>query len=907
MKTSCLCLFKPARNIILFLAVFCLIMTGLLSGSVPNNLKFNHLTVDDGLSNSQVNCMLQDKRGFFWIGTQDGLNRFDGHSFVVFRKQQNNPYSISGNGIWALCEDRKGNLWIGTYGQGLNKLNTLTGQFNHYKNVRGNPHSLCDNRVVALFEDSHERIWVGTDQGGFCWLDPTETIFHRPEEMKNEKKNLGSRVFCFFEDDEGNIWIGSNLGIVKYQPETGIFSDVQGWLKEEPFFNNRSVYDVYQDKNGRIWLGLNDGVLEFNPETKKSHWYPFDPHSNTEFKVDFCVDSSGILWTVRGSGGLNRVDFENQNLILYPIDPYDPYGLTTDELNCLAMDESGLLWIGTTDGIFQLNERCSAITHYYQQTRDQSRLSVNRVAAIFEDRDGFLWFGTQDGLDRFDRKSKKFTSLQERVDHALNQSQVWALEEDSRKRLWIGTFGEGVYILDLKTGYLMNFRNKPEESDSISHDSVTEIYRDQRARIWVGTDGGGLNLYEEGDEKFIKFQHDAKNPSSLGSDIVMDITQDQKGRYWVATWGGGLNRFDGKTDNFVHFQHDAKNSNSLSFDIVLCVIEDKKGNIWAGTYGGGLNKLDPDTGTFTRYSIKDGLPNNNVLGVLEDNQGILWISTYSGLTRFDPDHQTFITFNQKDGFQNREFNINAYYKTREGEIFFAGKKGVSAFFPNELEERTFSPPLRFTWIEIFGKETQKDYFLSDKTKIRISYKDSFRLSFSSLDYYNPSKNQYSYKMGGAQAEWNELGNKNILTFAGLKAGSYRLKVRGTNSDGIGNQKEASLLIHVSPPFWGTWWFRAVIILIGAAFLMNWHRNRMQRLARRLKTEAQVERLCLKYKISEREIEIIKLLLRGYNRGQVADKLFISELTVRNHIYSIYKKLGIKNRAQLLEIFRHMDR
>lgn len=907
MKISSPYLFKLIRSITLFLAVFCLVITSRLLASVANNLKFNHLTVDDGLSNSQVNCMLQGKRGFIWIGTQDGLNRFDGHSFVVFRKQQNNPNSISGNGVWALCEDNKGNLWIGTYGQGLNKLNTVTGKFNHYKNVRGDPDSLCDNRVIALFEDSQERIWVGTDQGGFCWLDPTETVFHRPDERRIKEKDLGSRIFCFFEDDGGNIWIGSNSGVVKYQPETGIFSDILGLPKEVPFFRNRAVYEVFRDKNGRIWLGLKDGVLEFNPEIKKSHWYPFDPHYNTEFKVDFCVDSSGILWTVRGSGGLNRVDPENQNLIHYPMSPYDPYGLTTDELNCLAIDESGLLWIGTTDGIFQLNERCSAITHYFQRTRDQSMLSVNRVAAIFKDSDGFLWFGTQEGLDRFDRRSNKFIPLQERVQHSLNQSRVWALEEDSRKRLWIGTIGEGVYVLDLKKEKLTNFRNKSEEPDSISHDAVTEIFRDRRARIWVGTDGGGLNLLEEGNEKFIRFQHDAKNPSSLGSDIVMDITQDQKDHYWVATWGGGLNQFDGQTDRFTHFQHDAEDPNSLSFDIVLCVMEDRKGNIWAGTYGGGLNKLNPDTGSFTRYAVKDGLPNNNVLGILEDNQGILWISTYSGLTRFDPDSQDFITFNQQDGFQSREFNINAYYMAQDGELFFGGKKGVSAFFPEALEKRTYSPPLRFTSIEIFGKDTQKDYFLSDKTKIKISYKDSFRLSFSSLDYYNPSKNKYAYQLGQHPDDWNELGNNNSLTLANLRAGSYRLKVKGTNSDGIENQNEASLLIHVSPPFWGTWWFRAVIVLIGAGFLINWHRNRMQRLARRLKTEAQVERLCLKYKISEREVEIIKLLLRGYNRSKVADKLFISELTVRNHIYSIYKKLGIKNRAQLLEIFRHMDR
>jgi len=891
----------------LHLVALCMILPPLLSGPAQNNLKFNHLSVEEGLSNSQVNCMLQDSRGFFWIGTQDGLNRFDGHSFVVFQKQQSNPNSISGNGVWALCEDRKGNIWIGTYGQGLNKLNTRTGQFTHYKNVKGDPHSLCDNRVVTLFEDSHERIWVGTDQGGFCWFEPKEAIFQQPEEIKNRKNNRGSRIFCFLEDDPGEIWIGSDSGILRYEPETGIFSDVFDSAHKESFSLNRGVFDILKEENGRIWLGLRHGILEFDPEKKRGFLYPFDPDYKTDSSVDLWEDSSGIIWSVRGSAGLERVDRENKNLIHYPIDPYDPYGLSTDELSCLFEDKSGLLWIGTNDGIFQLNERRFSITHYYQKLQDKISLSDNRVAAILEDSSGFLWFGTSEGLSQFDRKSNKFIHFQQGFPNSISQNQVWALEEDINKRLWIGTFGEGVYLLDLKTGKLTHFRNRPNDPKSLSHDVALEIYRDHKRRMWVGTDGGGLNLYDKEENGFIRFQHDPRNPSSIGSDIVMDIMQDQKGYYWVATWGGGLNRFDGQTNNFTHFNHDSEDPDSLSFDIVLCVIEDKKGNIWAGTYGGGLNRLNPESETFNHFTVEDGLPNNNVLGILEDSQGVLWFSTYSGLARFNPDSQACITFNQQDGILSNEFNIGAYYKTRQGELFFGGKKGVSAFFPEDLKKSTFLHPLRFSSLEIFGKEGGKEYFISEKTKVKISYKDSFQLSFSSMDYNNSDKNQYAYKMGGYQADWIELGNKNTLTFANLKPGSYKLRVKGTNSDGVWNPEEASLAIHVSPPFWGTWWFRAFIVLIGAALLINWHQNRMQRLTRRLKTEAQVERLCLKYKISEREIEIIKLLLRGFNRAQVADKLFISELTVRNHIYSIYKKLGIKNRAQLLELFRYMDR
>lgn len=894
--------------------ILCLTTLPLVSQVIPNTLKFNHISINDGLSHSQVNCMLQDNQGFFWFGTQDGLNRYDGHSFFIFRNRPNDPNSLSGNGIWALCEDSGGKIWIGIYGEGLNVLNPQSGEITKFKNNKEDVNSLCDNRVIKIYEDSEGRIWIGTDRGGMCWFDPNSSKFNRLDLSSEDPLDMGNRKFCFCEDNQNTIWIGTEKGAFRYSPDTNKIFDFFEASNYNTQILNKSVFDILKDKTNNLYIATWDGLIKYNLESDKSELFLFPHQKDYQFSpsslVKMLEDPSGALWITRSQGGLYQFNPELKEIGHVSFDVGDPFGIQSENLTSIEQDRSGNIWIGTVSaGIYELNKRRSAITHFYQKNQETNSLVSNQVRSIFEDNKGRLWFGTINGLTCFERELNIYTHYQhqEGKPNSLSLNRIWMLGEDTHKNLWIGTIGAGVDILNLLTGKISNLRNIPEDENSLSNNAVTEIYRDSRGQMWIGTDGGGLNLYDTDNNRFIHFIHDPENSASISNDVIMDIKEDQNGYLWIATWGGGLNCFNRNTNEFTHFTHDPGNAHSLSQNIVLCLLIDKQGNIWAGTYGGGLNCFNPALNSFSHYSVDNGLPNNNIMGILEDDNGYLWISTHSGLARFDPENNSFVTFNQQDGLQSNEFNFGACLKTKNGELVFAGNNGASLFYPKTLQKSTFIPPIRLTGIQIFSRESEKDEFFPEDPVIRVSYKDSFLVEFSSLDFTNPSKNQYAYRFERHQPDWIYLGNTNNITFANLKPGSYKLKIKGTNSDGLWNSQEASLSIHVSPPLWGTWWFRALIVLACAALLVNWHRTRMERLARRMKDEAQVERLRLKFQISDREIEIIKLLLKGKNRAQIADKLFISESTVKNHIYSLYKKLGIKNRAQLLDLFRHLDR
>lgn len=894
--------------------ILCFSIQPLLSQEISSTLKFNHISIDDGLSHSQVNCMLQDSHGFLWFGTQDGLNRYDGHSFFIFRNRPNDLNSLSGNGIWALCEDSEGRIWIGIYGEGLNVLDPRTGSIIRFKNDPEDKFSPCDNRISTIYADHVQKIWIGTDRGGLCWFDPESSKFYPLEIMSEQPIDIGNRIFSFCEDDHNHIWIGTEKGVFRYDSETKTLFD---FFKSSNFSSqiiHKYVFDIFKDKTGNLYFATWEGLIKYNLESGYSELFLFPFNQNFQFSpssvVKLLEDSSDIIWITRQQGGLYQFNPVLKEIKNISFDADDPFGIQSKNLTCIDQDRSGNIWIGTISrGLYELNKKRSAIMHLYQKRHETNSLISNQIRSMFEDSDRKLWFGTINGLSCYDRESNTYTNYQhqEGNPNSISLNRIWVLEGDADNNLWIGTIGAGVDVLNLETGEFSNFRNIPEDTNSLSYNVISEIYQDSRGQIWIGTDGGGLNLYDRGKNSFIHFVHDPENSTSISNDIVMDIKEDRNGYLWIATWGGGLNRFDRNSNEFIHYTHDPGLSHSLSHNIVICILVDRQGNLWAGTYGGGLNRLDPVEDSFSHFSVDDGLPNNNIMGILEDNNAYLWISTHSGLAKFDPVNASFVTFNQQDGLQSNEFNFNACLKTRNGELIFAGDNGASLFYPNSLQKSTFIPPLRFTGIQIFSKESEKNVFLPEDPAIRVSYKDSFLVEFSSLDFTNPSKNQYAYRFEKRQTEWIYLGNTNNITFANLKPDSYKLKIKGTNSDGLWNPQEASLSIHVSPPLWGTWWFRTLIVLACAALLINWHRTRMDRLAQRMKDDVQVERLRQKFQISDREIEIIKLILKGKNRAQISSKLFISESTVKNHIYSLYKKLGIKNRAQLLELFRHLDR
>ncbi|NIO80033.1 MAG: hypothetical protein GTN53_05710 [Candidatus Aminicenantes bacterium] len=444
----------------------------------------------------------------------------------------------------------------------------------------------------------------------------------------------------------------------------------------------------------------------------------------------------------------------------------------------------------------------------------------------------------------------------------------------------------------------------------MSYNAVSSIREDHNGVLWIGTRGGGLNRFNRETEAFTRYINDPHNPNSPGCNYIYTIYVDRYGVMWLGTSRGGLNRFDPQKETFIHYKYDPSTPNSLSNNIVLSICESQNGVLWIGTWGGGLNKFNRQKQTFTRYTTKKGLPDNHIYSILEDNQGNLWLGTNKGLCRFSISTGKTKIYTPVDGLQDYEFNTGACYQSQSGEMFFGGVNGFNCFYPDRIEDNHYIPPIVITGFKIqnrpvnIGKDSRLKKHITETKEIILSYKDSFfSFEFAALDYTAPDKNRYQYKVERFNEDWIDLGHKHDITLTNLDPGEYILRVRGANNDGIWNYEGTSVRIIITPPLWETWWFRALTVLLLAALLYIWHHRRMKNLSLKLKTEAEMERLFAKYKVSGREQEIIRLILKGKSNKDIEDDLYISIKTVKSHIYNIYQKLGVKNRLELIHLIQ----
>jgi DNA-binding CsgD family transcriptional regulator/streptogramin lyase len=471
--------------------------------------------------------------------------------------------------------------------------------------------------------------------------------------------------------------------------------------------------------------------------------------------------------------------------------------------------------------------------------------------------------------------------------------------------VWVGTAKGGVNLFNRETGVFTSFQHDPDNSKSLSHNEIRSIYEDHSGVIWIGTYGGGLNSYDRETCNFIRYKNRDDDPNSLSNDFVRTIYEDHFGVLWIGTQGGGINLYDRDTGNFSHLRADADNPESLNNDFIHSIYEDKSGMIWVGTWGGGLNRYDQQKRSFTHYTEKDGLPSNAVYGILEDSSGNLWLSTNNGISKFDPKSGTFKNYNVQDGLQSNEFNGGAYYQSpRTGEMFFGGIKGFNTFFPENIKDNTHIPPIVITSFKKFNQQMIPKNNIPYIRDLRLSYKDYvFSFGFAALDYNVPEKNRYAYKMEGFNKEWIQTDSKNrCASFTTLAPGKYVFKVKGSNNDGVWSEEGTSIRITIVPPFWKASWFRAMMVIFLIFIFLRWHKTRIKRMAVRLQTQAGLERFFEKYNISNREQEIIELILKGKSRKEIEKLLFLSHHTVKNHIYNIYQKLGVKNVGQLISVF-----
>jgi ligand-binding sensor domain-containing protein/serine phosphatase RsbU (regulator of sigma subunit) len=780
------------RNVLIVMAL----SLSSITLNAQQTIMFDHLSVKQGLSQGSVVCILQDRQGFMWFGTQDGLNRFDGYDVTVFKHDPADSTSLNDNFVITLAEDSSGTLWMGT----LNKP-----------------------QMVNRFD--------GT----------TETFSHIQSESVDLRHARVGSAFTFYEDPSGVRWSGAiGEGVTRLDRRTGKTTVFKHDPSNPASLLDDRVYSVFGDRSGTIWIGTREGLERFDPNTETFVHYRHDEKNPASLSDNWVwpilEDRAGVLWVGTYRAGLNRFDRVTETFTHFRHEDTDPASLSDDRAYSLFQDRSGMLWVGTDNGVDRFNPEMGAFARYGKNPKNPASLTDNSVKSIFVDRSGAAWVGTARGLDRLDRVTGTFTHFRHDPSNpsSLGENMVQSILEDKSGVMWMGTQSSGLDRYDRATGRFTHFRHDPSNPHSISDNMIYALLEDRRGVLWIGTYHGGLNRFDRATGTFKAYVHSDSLPGSLSAQGIWALHEDRDGVLWVGTYKGGLDRFDRETETLTHFKHDPANPKTLSNDAVVCLHEDRTGTLWVGTMS-GLNRFDRENGTFQRYSEKDGLPNSYIVGILEDDRGRLWISTVKGISRFDPGKQNFRNYDQSDGLQGDEFNTNASARDpRTGEMYFGGANGFNVFHPDRVLDNPFVPPVVFSGLTRYNTDDDEGKPIAEKgtaakPEITLSYKDNVAtFQFAALSFYNTSKNQYAYKLEGYSDNWIQLGSERRATFTNLDGGEYVLRVKGSNNDGVWNDAGAALRLTVTPPWWKTRWAYAAYGLLGFSFLYGMRRFELNR-------------------------------------------------------------------------------
>jgi len=814
-------------------------------------IQFDHLGTANGLSQSNVLCILQDSKGFMWFGTRDGLNKYDGYKFVIYKSNDANNNCLSNNNILCIIEYSPGVLCMGTSGGGLNFFNTQLNSFKYFKHDDNNSNSLANDYVNSIVKDADNNLWIGTEGGGLDMYNVKQNRFTHYRHHNNDSTSLSDDfIRHVYIDKSGQLWVSTiNGGLNLFNKSTGTFKRYIHDTKNNRSIGYNDIRFVYEDSNQRLWIGTNGGGLDLmNRSTGEFMHYKhnvFDKNSISNNILYTAMENDGKIWIGTENGGVSIFNPSNQTFQTFEYDEIDQKSLANNSIYAIYKDIKGNIWLGTfSEGISVVNKDNSRF-QYYRHTSESSSLSSNKVLNIYEDSEYDLWVTTDGGgLNKFDPSTGKFIHFKhdEGNINSICGDYVLHVAEDSDHNLWIGTWADGISVYNKKNKSFKHFKNNPADSKSLSNNNAWTIYEDYEKNIWIGTYGGGLNLYNKATGTFTRYLYDADNPQSLNNDKIHTIFEDSRHRLWIGTDGGGLNLFDRKSKTFRHFMNDGT-AKSISDNSVGTIYEDYNGNLWIGT-AKGLNLMNEATGTFTSYTTRDGLPNDVIFGILQDKKGYLWISTNKGISKFNAAQKIFKNYSVADGLQSNEFKEMAFCKTHTGLMYFGGNNGFNVFNPEQVKDIPFDPPLVLTSFEIFNQPVRiadslhksplsKD--ISDTKTITLSYKQSIiSFEFASLNYVLPTRKQYLYMLEGFDKTWNNAGATNTATYTNLDPGTYLLKIKGLNNEGNWSNKVTTIQLIIKPPFWKTWWFILLAAVTVASIAITLYRLRINAIKKQKK-------------------------------------------------------------------------
>ena len=839
-------------------------------------LLFNSITIDDGLSQNTILALEQDSRGFMWIGTYNGLNRYDGNNFKYYEINFSDSNSISNNKIHALVEDLDQFLWIGT-SFGLNRFDPKTEKFKRFFHNPSDENSIVGDFIRTLFIDSEGTLYIGTEFSGLSVLKRGSNKFINYKTNPLNKNSLShNNVSSIFEDSKGNIWIGTLFGgLNKFDKNKQEFS-LQFTVPRDNDIGNNSIYDFSEDRHGNIWFSsYSIGIFKYNPNNKNIKNYQFESNkkgtlsNNTSFAMHW--DSQNNFW-IGTDNGLNLYDETNDSFNVYKHNPLDPTSISDNNIIKIFESKEGLIWVGTRlGGISIINDSKRNFEHYYNIIGDKNSISHNGVFSFAQDSSNNIWVGTINGLNKFDPKTKLF----KRYLHKGNikdiiGKRVWTLsvdEENGKEILWVGT-GSGMDKFYIKEERFVHFKSNWNNPSTLSSRWVFAILS-KKDKVYIGTQIG-FNVLDKKTNKFTRYFSNKDDSTSLSNDLIWDLEEDSEGNIWIAT-SDGVNKFNPKTKKFTRLYKSRNSSKSLSSSDASSLMFDSKNNLWIGT-DLGINKLNLETSEITYYNKNHGLPDNNIYSSQEDANGNIWFATNRGLVKLNPTTEEIVSFTEADGIQSNEFNFPSL-KDKNGKLYFGGVNGFNAFYPDSITSNKEIPPVFFTDFKIFQKSipigkmddgrTLLNNAIEETKEIELAYTDySISIHFSVLDYKHTGKSVFRYKMDNFDEDWM-LTKDNRFANYNLPPGEYKFILYASNNDGVWSDKPKTLSITVTPPWYETLIFRVFIILFSIALLIVIYSIRVRNIKRK-KEELELE-------IEERTVEV-----RMQNEEILRQQLIVEE-------------------------------
>lgn len=803
--------------------------------------------------------MAQDKQGFLWIGTYDGLNRYDGSRVVVYRNIPGDPTSLPDNSIRSLYADPdSGLLLVGTKTGGLTAYDRATDSFRPYPADSPSPAGDSDKEIRAITRDSQGHVWVG-GSAGLVRLDAAAGPARPVPLPKTGRKSDTGRVIAVRAEPDGDVLAATNYGLYRVavgaDAATPLLPGSLGGLPDDVIINGIDLDGphtlwVLTEIHGAYRFDLITGQMDhFLPGL--ASWFAFRD-SRGELFIGTNRGLAHMRPAPEAPGGLTPVMAVNN--------PLDPESLSQDEVMCVVEDAGGLLWFGTySGGISRYNPAFQAFVPYRSGPgqQQQGALSGSSVSAVAVESDDILWVGTRyHGLNRVNRRTGAVTVFRndpKRPDSIADDG-INCLRIDGKGRLWIGTTDKGLDRYDPERNAFIHFQHKPGDPESISQNKVWWIAEDAGGLLWLGTSSGGLVRFDPETGKARTYRHDPDDPASLSHNRVRHITPAPGGILWLGT-NGGLNRFDSKTETFAHWEHVPNTPQSLSNNRVTPILLEPSGILWIGT-DAGLNRFDPVTGRFLRITTGDGLVNDGIQGLLRDEEGNLWCSTFRGLFRYTPATGEVRNYSERDGLAGLEFWMNAYAQGSGGEMFFGGTNGLTAFFPHRIRPNPHAPPVAITELAVRNKPYRGVGNMLAADRLALNYEDNvLEFTFAALDFADPSRNRFSHKLEGFDSDFSPPASGNTATYTNLDPGTYRLRVRAANDDGLWNEAGTTLTITIAPPFWGTWWFRGLAAAAGVGLLnlgYRWRVSAMERRRRELEETIRLRTADLENEIEERK-------------------------------------------------------